>query len=112
MSARLAALAALLAAGASAGAATPDKPQVGLVCEAVYLPARSTWVRRVEIGYDEQRVSAVRIDGVPVYGFSVEGTVILTALDNERIQIDVAAQAWQSDFRGQASSQGRCERAR
>ena len=111
MSVRLAALM-LLAACASVGAATPDKPLVGLVCEAVYLPARSTWVRRVEIGYDEQRVSAVRIDGVSVYGFSVEGTVILTALDNERIQIDVAAQAWQSDFRGQASSQGRCERAR
>jgi hypothetical protein len=103
---------ALLAACASAGAAAPVKPRVGLVCEAVYLPARAIWVRRVEIDYDEQRVSGVRIDGVPVYGFSVEGTVILTAMDNERIQIDVAAQSWQSDFRGQASSQGRCERAR
>lgn len=112
MTARLAALA-LLAVCASAGAAAPPaKPRIALVCEAVYLPARTIWVRNVEIAYDEQRVSAVRIDGVPVYGFSVDGTVILTALDNERIQIDVAAQSWQSDFRGQASSQGRCERAR
>ncbi len=111
MKTRLAVLA-LVVACAGAGAAAPVKPQVGLVCEAVYLPARTTWVRRVEIDYGEQRVSGVRIDGVPVYGFSVEGTVILTAVDNERIQIDVAAQSWQSDFRGQASSQGRCERAR
>jgi len=108
---RLAALA-LVAMCGGAGAAEPAKSRVGLVCEAVYLPARTIWVRRVEIAYDERRVSAVQIDGVPVYGFSVEGTVVLTALDNERIQIDVAAQSWQSDFRGLASSQGRCERAR
>jgi hypothetical protein len=103
---------ALLVACVGAGAAEPVKSRVGLVCEAVYLPARTIWVRGVEIAYDQQRVSGVRIDGVPVHGFSVDGTVILTALDNERIQIDVAAQAWQSDFRGQASSQGRCERSR
>ena len=107
----LLALVVVLAWG-SAGAADPVKSRVGLVCEAVYLPARTTWVRKVDIAYDDQRVSAVRVDGVPVYGFSVEGTVILTALDNERIQIDVATQSWQSDFRGQASSQGRCERER
>ena len=54
----------------------------------------------------------MQIDGVPVYTFNVQGTVILTALDNERIQIDTAAQTWTSDFRGLASAQGRCERAR
>lgn len=86
--------------------------RVGLVCEAVYAPAREIWVRRVEVAYDDKRVSAVSIDGVPVHSFAVNGTIILTALDNERIQIDVARLAWQSDFRGLASSQGRCERAR
>lgn len=86
--------------------------RVGLVCEAVYAPAREIWVRTVEIAYDDRRVSAVSIDGVPVHSFAVEGTVILTALDNERIQIDAAGLAWQSDFRGLASSQGRCERTR
>ena len=98
----------LAAPGVVAAAAS----RVGLVCEAVYAPAREIWVRTVEIAYDDRRVSAVSIDGVPAHSFAVEGTVILTALDNERIQIDVGRLAWQSDFRGLASSQGRCERAR
>lgn len=85
--------------------------EVTLVCEAVYLPARTTWTRTVSIGYDKKRVNAVKIDGVPVYTFTVQETVILTAIDNERIQIDTAAQTWTSDFRGQATSQGRCERS-
>ncbi len=93
--------------------ATADKPltdRVLLVCEAAYLPARSVWKRTVEIGYDEKRVQSVAIDGVPVYAFSVRGTVILTSMDNERIQIDTATQTWTSDFRGLATSQGHCER--
>jgi hypothetical protein len=107
----------LLLCALSASAAAADPPlegpgQLGLVCEAVYLPARSIWVRHVAIGYDDQRVRSVHIDGVPVYSFAIAGTVILTALDNERIQIDTAAQTWTSDFRGLATSQGRCERAR
>jgi FlaG/FlaF family flagellin (archaellin) len=81
-----------------------------LQCEAVYLPARTTWPRRVDIGFDQQRVRTVHIDGVPVYTFSIRGTVIMTALDNERIQIDTASQTWTSDFRGLATAQGRCER--
>lgn len=83
---------------------------VELVCEAVYLPARSTWTRSVRIVYDGRRVRSVQVDGVPVYAFNVAGTVLLTAIDNERIQIDVAARTWTSDFRGQATAQGRCER--
>ena len=81
-----------------------------LVCEAVYLPARTTWTRTVSIGYDKKRVRSVQIDGVPVYTFAIQETVILTAVDNERIQIDTAAQTWTSDFRGLATAQGRCER--
>jgi hypothetical protein len=116
----------LLAAACGAGTAHAQAPaqpansadaagksrQVVLVCEAAYLPARSVWVRRVAIDFDEERVRAVHIDGVPVYTFSVNGTVIATALDNERIRIDIAAQHWVSDFRGLATSQGRCEQAR
>ena len=93
--------------------ATADKPgtdRVLLVCEAAYLPARAVWKRTVEIGYDEKRVRSVAIDGVPVYSFSVRGTVILTSMDNERIQVDTATQTWTSDFRGLATSQGHCER--
>ncbi len=84
--------------------------EVTLVCEAVYLPARTTWTRTVGIAYDKKRVRSVHIDGVPVYTFAIQETVILTAVDNERIQIDTAAQTWSSDFRGQATAQGRCER--
>ena len=82
-----------------------------LVCEAAYLPARTVWKRTVEIIYDRQRVRSVAIDGVPVYAFSVRGTLILTSLDNERVQIDTDTQTWTSDFRGLAKSQGHCERA-
>ncbi len=84
--------------------------EVSLSCEAVYLPARTTWTRLVSIGYDRKRVRTVHIDGVPVHTFTVRDTVILTSTDNERIQIDTATQTWTSDFRGTATSQGRCER--
>lgn len=85
--------------------------QVQLVCDAVYMPTRSSWSRVVDIGYDQKRVRSVSIDGVPVYTFAIAETVIMTALDNERIQIDTASRTWTSDFRGQATGQGRCERA-
>ncbi len=106
-----------LALGLAAMAAGPVAAQdaageVTLVCEAAYLPARTTWTRTVHIGYDERRVHSVRIDGVPVHAFAVRETVILTALDNERIQVDTATRTWTSDFRGLATAQGRCERAR
>lgn len=111
----VACVAAALAPTASAQTRPPSKPaptanEVTLVCEAVYMPARTTWTRTVSIGYDKKRVRSVKIDGVPVYTFAIQDTVILTAVDNERIQIDTAAQTWSSDFRGQATAQGRCER--
>lgn len=99
---------ALLAAAAGPVAAAQQR--VTLVCEAVYLPARSPWTRTVDIAYDNQRVRAVQIDGVAVYTFAIAGTLILTSQDNERIRIDTAAQTWSSDFRGLATSEGRCER--
>ena len=104
-------LVALLAGGTLAPAAAQPAPSTTtLVCEAVYLPARTAWTRTVTVGYDQRRVRSVHIDGVPVYTFAVRETVILTALDNERIQIDTASQTWTSDFRGLATAQGRCER--
>jgi len=90
--------------------APPVKGTVTLVCEAVYMPARATWARTVTVAYDQRRVREVAIDGQPVYSFAIQDTLILTALDNERIQVDVAAQRWSSDFRGLATAQGRCER--
>ena len=93
-----------------AGKSPAQSERVLLVCEAVYLPTRAVWKRTVTIDYDQKAVKAVTIDGVPVYTFSVTGTVIRTSQDNERIQIDLATQTWVSDFRGAASSQGHCER--
>ncbi len=98
------------AAAQGKGKKADTASEVTLVCEAAYQPARTTWTRTVRIGYDKKRVRSVHIDGVPVYTFTVRETVILTAVDNERIQIDTAAQTWTSDFRGQATAQGRCER--
>ena len=101
---------ALLAWLQTATAQATEGQQVRYRCEAIYLPARSTWVRSVEIEHDDRRVRALRIDGVAVYSFAVDGAVLRTALDNERITFDTARLSWQSDLRGLASSQGRCER--
>jgi hypothetical protein len=79
-------------------------------CNAFYLPARSIWRRTVDVEYDASGVRTVQIDGVPVYTFSLQGKIILTAVDGERIQLDTHAQTWTSDLRGLVTSQGRCER--
>ena len=105
------AVASPVAAPAVETTAPPATDRVMLVCEAAYLPARTVWKRTVEIIYDRQRIRSVAIDGVSVYAFSVRGTLILTSLDNERVQIDTDTQTWTSDFRGLAQSQGHCERA-
>lgn len=93
-----------------ASSAPTDAAQVTWTCSPFYLPARSIWKRTVDVAYDDKRVRAVRVDGAPVYSFSVNGTQILTAVDGERIQLDTAAQTWTSDLRGIATGQGRCER--
>ena len=87
----------------------PSTGQAAMLCEAVYMPAQTVWPRTVTIEYDQRRIKAVSIDGVKVYTFDVRDTWILTALDNERIQINTATLAWTSDFRGLASAQGRCD---
>ena len=102
-----------LAAGAAlaqTAAPAPGTEQVTLLCDATYMPARTNWLRTVVIGIDGARVRRISIDGVPVYTFAIADTVILTAIDNERIQIDTATLSWTSDFRGMASGQGRCTR--
>jgi hypothetical protein len=53
-------------------------------------------------------VRTVLIDGVAVYTFNVTGSTLMTAVDGERIQFDVAALTWTSDLRGLVSSSGRC----
>ena len=79
-------------------------------CNAFYLPARSIWQRTVDVEFAAGGVRAVRIDGVAVYAFNIQGTTLLTSIDAERIQFDTAAETWASDLRGIVSSQGRCER--
>ena len=82
---------------------------VSLSCAVAYLPARSTWVRQVQIDWDDKALLAVRVDGLTPYSFSIQADGVLTAIDNERIQIDLRQGLWVSDFRGQATGQGRCE---
>lgn len=89
--------------------AQPSTGQAAMLCEAVYMPAQTVWPRTVAIDYDQRRIKALSIDGVNVYTFDVRDTWILTALDNERIQINTAALSWTSDFRGLATSEGRCD---
>jgi hypothetical protein len=81
------------------------------VCDVAYVPSRANWVRTVEVVFDNKRLQRVSVDGVAVHSFAVDGTVILTSQDNERIRLDVAQGGWESDFRGLASGQGRCEKA-
>ncbi len=82
---------------------------VNLSCAVSYMPARSTWVREVQIDWDGKTIRALRIDGLTPYSFSVNPRGVSTALDNERIQIELSQSRWISDFRGLASGQGRCE---
>lgn len=107
----LCALPVLAAQPAATPAAPPATGTVTLVCEAVYLPARTTWTRTVTVDYDDRRIRQVVIDGQAVYTFAIQEAVILTSQDNERIQIDTSALTWSSDFRGLATGQGRCERS-
>ena len=77
-------------------------------CQAFYLPARGMWPRSVELQYDGAVVRSVLIDGIAAYTFTINGSTVMTAIDGERIQFDVAALTWTSDLRGLVSSSGRC----
>lgn len=95
---------------ATAAGTTPAATTTSIwTCQAFYLPARSIWQRTVAIDYDGAVIRSVWIDGVAVYTFSINGTSVMTAVDGERIQFDVAALTWTSDLRGLVSSAGRCE---
>lgn len=95
--------------GVSASHAQTAVDQAVLQCEPVYMPAQTVWPRTVAITYDQRKVKTVSIDGQKVYTFQVRDTWILTSMDNERIQINTATLTWTSDFRGLATSEGRCD---
>jgi hypothetical protein len=95
---------------APARAQAPADETLSWRCQVVYMPARSTWVRGLALRLEGRRIAEMRIDAQPVHTFAVEGTLLLTSMDNERIAIDVAGGQWTSDFRGAATGRGRCER--
>ena len=97
------------ACGAIATDALPKGQSLQLRCEVAYLPSRSTWVREVRLDWRGRTLQQVAIDAVPVHRFSVRPDGLATAVDNERIRIDWKRAQWQSDFRGMATGQGRCE---
>ncbi|MDH5206951.1 MAG: hypothetical protein OEY75_09300 [Hylemonella sp.] len=112
---RLARCAIVLGAGLLALLSQAGEPpaasaqRLSLSCPVLYAPRQSTWQRTVVVTHDGQRVRSVLIDGQSPYAFSVHGQLLSTALDNEQIRVDLAQGQWQSDFRGLAAGQGRCE---
>lgn len=92
-----------------ASSAQASTQTITLSCAVAYMPARSTWVREVQLDWERKTLRAVRIDGLAPYSFSVHPQGLSTAIDNERIQIDWVQAQWSSDFRGLASGRGRCE---
>lgn len=94
---------------AAIGPAVAAPSKVVLSCAVAYLPQRSTWVREVRIDWDKKAIRSLHIDGLQPHGFSLIPQGVMTAVDNERIQIDLVTRQWQSDFRGHATGQGRCE---
>jgi hypothetical protein len=97
--------------------AQPAKPAkklktLSFSCRVLYEPARSLWVRELEIDYDSKAFQLLRIDGIQVHGFSVEGAQIITHLDNERIYLDLSEPSWKSQFREAAQGQGVCVKNR
>lgn len=104
-----------LSLGLSAHAQTASSGKTGqklktlsFSCRVLYEPARTLWVRELEIDYDRKAFQVLRIDGVRVYGFAVEGARIITHLDNERIYLDLSIPSWKSEFREAAQGQGVC----
>jgi hypothetical protein len=81
-------------------------------CRVLYSPVRSIWVRELEVDYNKKAFTALRIDGIPVHGFSFEGAQISTHLDNERIYLDLNAPSWRSEFREAAQGEGSCVKSK
>jgi hypothetical protein len=114
----------LMLAGMAAGSAwaqLPAQPSqkahgklqtLSYTCRVMYEPAKSLWVRELQIDHDRKGFVALRIDGVPVHGFAAEGAAIQTHLDNERIALDLTQATWRSELRDQASGQGPCIKER
>jgi hypothetical protein len=111
----LASLGLALSFGLSASAQTAGSAKTGkklktlsFSCRVLYEPARTLWVRELEIDYDSKAFQVLRIDGVQAHGFSVNGASIITHLDNERVYLDLSVPSWKSQFRESAQGQGVC----
>ena len=100
----------LSASAQTAASAKPGKKlkTLSFSCRVLYEPARTLWVRELEIDYDSKAFQVLRIDGVQAHGFSVDGASIITHLDNERIYLDLSVPSWKSQFREAAQGQGVC----
>ena len=66
----------------AATAAAPAPPEPGAQtwrewrCELAYLPARSTWVRRIALRADAQQVLQIRVDDQVAHSFAVRDTLV------------------------------------
>ena len=81
-------------------------------CVVPYTPSGSVWERSLTLRADASALREVWVDGQKAHSFAVADTLVLTALDNERIRFDTETGAWHSDFRGLAVGEGWCQRMR
>jgi inner membrane protein len=89
------------------GAGTQARVRM-MTCEVAYLPERSSWPRRVSVFWEGEVFKGLQIDGLRPHAVAAQGSALATAIDNERITLDLATMEWVSDFRGQATGRGRC----
>ncbi len=90
----------------------PRDWSVRWACVVPYTPSGSVWERSLTLRVDASALREVWVDGQKTHSFAVADTLVLTALDNERIRFDTETGAWHSDFRGLAVGEGWCQRLR
>jgi hypothetical protein len=62
----------------------------------------------VSVFWEGEVFKGLQIDGLRPHAVAAQGSTLATAIDNERILLDLASMEWASDFRGQATGRGRC----
>jgi hypothetical protein len=85
---------------------------IQLDCRVQYKQDGEVGLRPVTLTYAAQgkKLKAISIDGQDVHSFTVNGLVILTSVDSERIQIEFSGNRtlWRSNFRDRDFGTGEC----
>lgn len=83
---------------------------IALDCRVQYQKDGELGHRSVNLDYQKNKLSAIRIDGQPVYTFKLVDKTIVTSVDSERIQIEFQSNqtVWRSNFRDRDFGTGVC----